>query len=85
MGRNVWLENEDTASSHPHHKITSPFSAHMHSNARAGPNTEKLAAHDLTSAATWFQSNRYDTHFDHRNKEYAQLDHIFVSSSARKT
>eukprot|EP00957_Ditylum_brightwellii_P133358 10167658-Ditylum_brightwellii.AAC.1 len=47
LGHNIWVENEDSTSPHPHHKITGPFSAHLHSNARAGPFTKKLAAHDL--------------------------------------
>eukprot|EP00957_Ditylum_brightwellii_P193073 14700777-Ditylum_brightwellii.AAC.1 len=52
LGRNFWIKNEDSTSPHPHHKVTGPFSAHLHNNGRAGPIAAKLAAHDLTSAAT---------------------------------
>jgi len=44
-----------------------------------------LATFDLTSAATWFQHNRYDTHRHNITGEYNQLDHFFVSYKAQKT
>eukprot|EP00957_Ditylum_brightwellii_P171518 13057653-Ditylum_brightwellii.AAC.1 len=84
LGHNIRIENKDSTSPHPHHKITGPFSTHLHNNARAAPIAEKLAAHNLTSATTWYETKQYGTHFDNRNKEYAQLDHFFVTSSARK-
>eukprot|EP00957_Ditylum_brightwellii_P107307 8187844-Ditylum_brightwellii.AAC.1 len=32
LGKTVLVENKDISSPHPHHKITGPFSAYMHSN-----------------------------------------------------
>eukprot|EP00957_Ditylum_brightwellii_P141493 10778829-Ditylum_brightwellii.AAC.1 len=57
LGRNIWIENEDSTSPHLFHKITGPFSAHLHNYTCACPIAEKLAAYDLTSTVTWFQSN----------------------------
>eukprot|EP00957_Ditylum_brightwellii_P173131 13180554-Ditylum_brightwellii.AAC.1 len=44
LGRNIWMENEGSTSPHPHHKITGPFSAHLHSNARACHHTDPIKA-----------------------------------------
>eukprot|EP00957_Ditylum_brightwellii_P186474 14197529-Ditylum_brightwellii.AAC.1 len=57
LGRNIWFKIEDNTSPHPFHKVTGPFSAHIHNNTCAGPIVEKLAAYDLTFTATWLQSN----------------------------
>mmetsp|Transcript_914 Transcript_914/g.1466 ORF Transcript_914/g.1466 Transcript_914/m.1466 type:complete len:207 (-) Transcript_914:14-634(-) len=89
LGRNVLQDNEDPSSLSPFHKVTGPFSSHLHSNNQGNCTSATLATQDLTSAATWFQKHRYDTFYSHLRKSqnldpYLQLDHFFVSYSAQK-
>eukprot|EP00957_Ditylum_brightwellii_P142230 10835924-Ditylum_brightwellii.AAC.1 len=57
LRRNVLQENEDPSSPSPFHKITGPFSSHLHSNAQGNRTSATLATYDLTSAVTWFQKH----------------------------
>eukprot|EP00957_Ditylum_brightwellii_P123623 9425129-Ditylum_brightwellii.AAC.1 len=57
LGRNVLVQNEDPTSFFLHHKLSGPFSAHVHSNTQGKRTSVNLAAFDLTSAATWKQKS----------------------------
>eukprot|EP00957_Ditylum_brightwellii_P191470 14577542-Ditylum_brightwellii.AAC.1 len=56
----------------------------MHSNSRGDVISRTLAAHDLTSSATWFQNKAYTTHRPNYSSEANQIDHFFVSYPAQK-
>eukprot|EP00957_Ditylum_brightwellii_P092494 7043205-Ditylum_brightwellii.AAC.1 len=57
----------------------------MHSNSRGDIVARTLAAHDLTSSATWFQKKHYSMHQPNYSSEENQIDHLFVSYHGPKT
>eukprot|EP00957_Ditylum_brightwellii_P156123 11883721-Ditylum_brightwellii.AAC.1 len=85
LGKIVLVESKDVTSPHPHHKITGPFSAHMHSNDRGEKVAHILAMYDLTSSATWFEHQHYITHWPNYSREANQIVHFFVSYKGQKT
>eukprot|EP00957_Ditylum_brightwellii_P075055 5703244-Ditylum_brightwellii.AAC.2 len=80
LGQDLTLDMEGTGLQNSW--ITGPFSTHKTSDPRDIEAAHTLAAHLLTSAATWFRKRNYSTFQSTlKNKEELQLDHFFIQEN----